>query len=51
MEHDPTITITCDHFVVFTDDASQPTPTDPEIMHVPPLEIRLMHKVRKREEL
>jgi hypothetical protein len=36
MEPDPTITITCDHLVVFSDDANNPTPAKAaEIVVIP----------------
>jgi hypothetical protein len=37
MEPDPTITITCDDLIVFSDDANNPTPTEaPEDVIIPP---------------
>jgi hypothetical protein len=35
MASDPPATTTCDHFMVFTDDANDPQPTEPEIVVVP----------------
>jgi hypothetical protein len=37
MASDPPITTTCDHFMVFADDANDPLPTEPEIVVAPPI--------------
>jgi hypothetical protein len=36
MASDPPLTTTCDHFMVFVDDANDPLPTEPEIVVAPP---------------
>jgi len=33
---DPTETISCDHFVEFTDDAESSAPNEPEVVLIPP---------------
>ena len=35
MDPDQTITITCEHLTVFTDDANETAPVEPEVVVVP----------------
>jgi hypothetical protein len=37
MRVDPTITITCDYLVEFTDDAENPSPGNAEVIELPPV--------------